>query len=78
MTLHNLRNGQFGDNTGVEDGVIVDQGGPGQPVQGSVMVPTMTEWGMSILTLLVAAIAVYRLIAGGGARATKTKSIDIP
>ena len=59
VTLRNLRDGQFGDDTGV-DGVIVDQGGPGEPV-AAALVPTMTEWGIMILVLLLAATAVYRL-----------------
>jgi len=30
---------------GVDDGTIVDQGGPGQPTTGLVAVPTMNQWG---------------------------------
>jgi hypothetical protein len=59
VTLQNLRDGQFGDDTGV-DGVIVDQGGPGEPVP-TAPVPTMTEWGMVIMSILLAASAIYFL-----------------
>jgi hypothetical protein len=56
VTLH-LEDGQLGDDTGV-DGVIVDQGGPGQPPQRPqpVAVPTMTEWGMIIFIVLTGII----------------------
>ena len=61
VTLHNLQNGQFGDDTGVEDGVIVDQGGPGEPAQATP-VPTMNEWGMIVLTVLLGIGSVYYLL----------------
>ena len=50
-----LIDGQFGDDTGV-DGVIYDQGGPGQP---PVWIPTMTGWGMIILSILTAGSALW-------------------
>ena len=55
-----LKDGQLGDDTGV-DGKIVDQGGPGQPNQGAtvVSVPTMTEWGMIIFMLFAGLSAVW-------------------
>ncbi len=59
VTLRNLWDGQFGDDTGV-DGMIVDQGGPGVPLPvGPVL--TMTEWGMLILIVLIAIGSVYYL-----------------
>ncbi|RPJ09942.1 MAG: IPTL-CTERM sorting domain-containing protein [Deltaproteobacteria bacterium] len=49
----------MGDDTGV-DGVVVDQGGPGQQGgNGAVAVPTMTEWGMIILAALLGIGSVY-------------------
>ncbi len=59
VTLH-LEDGQIGDDTGT-DGVIVDQGGPGQPQQQPVAVPTMTEWGMMVFMLLAGLGAMYYL-----------------
>ena len=46
---------QFGDDT-VEDGLIVDQGGPAMVDLSGVEVPTLTDWGM-ILFLLLAGLA---------------------
>jgi hypothetical protein len=58
ITAH-FFDGQLGDDTGV-DGIIVDQGGPGQAL-GPVAIPTMTEWGMIILIGLLGIGAVYYL-----------------
>ena len=58
-----LTDGQLGDDTGA-DSTIVDQGGPGQPVQGAAptsSVPTMNQWGMVIFGLLLAMAALLRL-----------------
>ena len=52
VTLRNLRDGQLGDDTEV-DGTIVDQGGPGQPMNDPVAVPTMNQWGTIILIALL-------------------------
>jgi len=58
ITLH-LEDNKLGDDTG-DDGIIVDQGGPGQPdVNGSVAVPTMNEWGMIIFMALAGLSCVY-------------------
>ncbi|RPJ05603.1 MAG: hypothetical protein EHM36_08075 [Deltaproteobacteria bacterium] len=56
-----LQDGVFGDDTG-PDGKIVDQGGPAQPVQQQPVtsIPTMTEWGMFILVILLYMIAIHR------------------
>ena len=58
--MMHFTNGQTGDDTGVEDQVIVDQGGPGEPAQATP-VPTMTEWGMMILAVLLGTGSVYYL-----------------
>ncbi len=50
-----LTDGQIGDDTGV-DGIIYDQGGPAQR-GGPTAVPTLNEWGMIILSLLMAVSA---------------------
>jgi PKD repeat protein len=52
-----LRDGQLGDDTGV-DGRIVDQGGPGQQ---ATVVPTMTEWGMILFMVLAGTVAVWQM-----------------
>ncbi len=56
-----LVDGQPGDDTGT-DGVIVDQGGPGQPGDGLATIPTASPWGLAALAALIlaAAIAVER------------------
>jgi hypothetical protein len=60
ITLH-LVDGQLGDDTGI-DGVIVDQGGPGQPNgNGAVAVPTMSEWGMILFMALAGLSSAYYL-----------------
>ncbi len=59
VTLRNLRDGQFGDDTGV-DGIIVDAGGPGQAL-AAAGIPTMTEWGMIILIVILGIGSVYYL-----------------
>ena len=56
ITLH-LQDGQLGDDTGV-DGIIVDQGGPGQALAAAA-IPTMTDWGMIILIVLLGIGPVY-------------------
>ncbi len=61
-TLH-LQDGALGDDTAV-DGVIVDQGGPGQQ---ATSVPTMNEWGMIIFIILAGLGAVYYLRRQGKA-----------
>jgi hypothetical protein len=53
VTLH-LFDGVIGDDTAV-DGRIVDQGGIAQPAQQQPVaaIPTMTEWGMGIMIILL-------------------------
>jgi hypothetical protein len=50
-----LVDGQLGDDTGI-DGVIRDQGGPGM---ASVLVPTMTGWGLAVFFMLMAGPALW-------------------
>jgi hypothetical protein len=59
ITLH-LADNALGDDTG-DDGIIVDQGGPGQQPEAAVAVPTMNEWGMMLFILLTGLISVYYL-----------------
>ncbi len=56
-----LFDGQAGDDTGI-DGVIVDQGGPGQPVEGVATIPAAGPWGLVTLAalILVAGLALQR------------------
>jgi hypothetical protein len=59
VTLH-LFDGVIGDDTAV-DLRIVDQGGIAQPAQQQPMaaIPTMTEWGMGIMVMLLQVSGVY-------------------
>lgn len=66
ITLH-LQDGQLGDDTGL-DGLIFDQGGPGQPANDPVAVPTMNEWGMIIFMVLAGLGAFYYLRRQGKAQ----------
>ena len=59
-----LRNGELGDDTNADDGMIVDQGGPAAPAidaADTVLVPTVTEWGMMMFFLLAGLFAVAQL-----------------
>lgn len=47
-----LNDNQLGDDTG-NDGVIVDQGGPGNG-QSAAAIPTLSQWGMILLSSLLA------------------------
>ncbi len=47
--------GQRGDDDLTADGVIIDQGGPGQ--DPDVPAPTLSEWGMILLSTLLMAVA---------------------
>lgn len=54
-----LNDNQLGDDTG-EDGVIVDQGGPANG-NGAAAIPTLTEWGMTLLASLMAIGSLFTL-----------------
>ena len=48
--------GALGDDDLAANGTIVDQGGPGIPPGGGpIQTPTMSEWGMLLLALLILA-----------------------
>ena len=55
-----LGDGLQGDDTGV-DGVIVDQGGPGQPGTGEA-IPSLHAWGLTLLMSLIAAAGAWLLL----------------
>ena len=55
-----LTDGGVGDDDGVANGVIVDQGGPGIPT-GVARVPTLTPIGILALAGLLAVVAVSRM-----------------
>ena len=59
-TLHFV-DGQRGDDDLTANGVIVDQGGPGQQAEEPVAVPTMSEWGMIISIMLAGLGPIYYL-----------------
>lgn len=48
-----ITDGGVGDDDLAENGTIVDQGGPGVPV-AATSIPTLSEWGMIILSSLMA------------------------
>ena len=54
-----LIDGQLGDDTGI-DGQIIDQGGPAVPAP-SQSIPTLSEWMMIMMALVLAAVGVSRL-----------------
>jgi len=54
-----LQDGGIGDDDGVANGVIVDQGGPGNPFGAKV--PTLTPIGITALAGLLAVVAVSRI-----------------
>jgi hypothetical protein len=58
IILH-LRDGQMGDDTGVDD-IITDQGGPAQE-QLLAAIPTLTAWGAMIMALLLLTASIYVL-----------------
>ena len=68
MTTFTLVDGGLGDDDLAANGVIADQGGPGVPgaPAAPMPVPTLSEWAMALLGLLLVATGVRR--AGGGWR----------
>jgi len=58
MLGSSLTDDNLGDDTGV-DGWIIDQGGPCR--FGSQPIPTLNEWGMIGLSLLLASISYFML-----------------
>ncbi len=56
----NLTNGHLGDDTDASDNIIVDVGGPGQiaaVISTPTDVPTLSEWGMIVFSLLAGLFA---------------------
>lgn len=56
-----ITDGGVGDDDLVANGTIVDQGGPG--AGGAAGIPTLSEWGMLLLSLLLAGLGLRRLPA---------------
>jgi hypothetical protein len=54
-----LADGALGDDDLTANGTIVDQGGPGNPPE--VSVPTLSEWSLVLLALLLAGAAVIAM-----------------
>lgn len=52
-----LVDGQTGDDTGI-DGVIVDQGGPGQPGENVATIPLAGPWGLVTLAALILVVGI--------------------
>ncbi len=52
-----LVDGQTGDDTSI-DGVIVDQGGPGQPGESVATIPVAGPWGLMTLAALILAAGI--------------------
>jgi hypothetical protein len=60
-----LTDGGVGDHDLSANSIIIDPGGPGMPSGGSVTsVPTLSEWGMIILSLLLAGMTAFRFKRG--------------
>ena len=60
-----LTDGVFpGDDDGLANVIIDDQGGPGWPAPPGTPVPTMTEWGMLIFIVLMALVSLFYLKRG--------------
>jgi len=59
-TTLSLGDGLQGDDTAV-DGVIVDQGGPGQPGNGEG-IPSLQAWGLTLLMSLIAGAGAWLLL----------------
>ena len=57
-----ITDGGLGDDDLLANGTIVDQGGPGNPgPPGSpTAIPTLSEWAMILLGLLLAVIGMHR------------------
>jgi hypothetical protein len=58
-----ITDGGVGDDDLVANGTIVDQGGPGLPPAGSEpqQVPTLSEWAMALLALMLVAFGSSRV-----------------
>jgi hypothetical protein len=54
-----ITDGGLGDDDLAANGTVVDQGGPGGPPTGvdAMQVPTLSEWAMMVLALLMVALA---------------------
>ena len=64
-----ITDGQLGDDDRTANGTIVDQGGPAAPTaSGAVAIPTLGEWGVLILSGLLAVLGLG--MVGRGRRAT--------
>lgn len=60
-----LTDGGIGDHDLSANSSITDPGGPGMPAGGGVTsVPTLSEWGMIILSLLLAGMTAFRFKRG--------------
>ena len=51
-----ITDGQIGDDDLLANGTIVDPGGPGAGTGVAISVPTLSEWGMIVLAMLLAGI----------------------
>jgi hypothetical protein len=58
LLTFSITDGALGDDDLAANGVIVDQGGPGAAVIGAAAVPTLSQWMLVLLALLMAGMAV--------------------
>ena len=60
-----ITDGSFGDDDVTANGTIVDQGGPGVPpgsgVGAAVHIPTLSEYALALLAMLLASMGALRL-----------------
>jgi hypothetical protein len=59
--VFSITDGGLGDDDLTVNGVIVDQGGPGVPLQPAVEIPSLGSWGLLVLAGLLAALALRRV-----------------
>jgi hypothetical protein len=53
VAIFSITDGGLGDDDLLANGTIVDQGGPGVPAVAVTPVPTLSEWAMIALALLL-------------------------
>lgn len=65
VATFNITDGAQGDDDLAANGTIVDQGGPGSPIGASAQqTPTLSEWAMLLLALLMVGVAMTGNLPG--------------
>jgi hypothetical protein len=66
-----ITDGGLGDDDLAANGTVVDQGGPGTPPEALRQVPTLSEWALMLLALLMATLAGARLTPSSADRSKR-------